>query len=1140
MSTCPDPSTGTTGCEPPFPPVTPTPEPVTGYSLCRCDQAIAGLTGVASFDNSITGNGFLVDVFVRKDTASSGTVLEDAFFLKWPASVSGDHYTNDNTTNCGFRPTLVVQRGQWVVFRQQDPLFDMALRPAITIATTLDGNSVDATYAITTDGNLAWRNRTQIIGVENYRGLIDDLAAYQNDPCPLQAETPCLNVAFQVPACAPDVLYYRHYSEDPTKEIEGGIILVSGSLPGFECTGVTGNGCEPRDRPWNDPLTPLSLGDTFYEWFVITNKLIAAVDPLRVYDVKPLGGLEEVSFGSNGVVYLQANVGDGLRIYPPVQIENGFPAECGDGKIVLDIFGLPEVQITGAIDPFEDGKSRNQVNEQDLFVFERFVEEDGTPSRRGIDPLGTPPNLYKVKAEYLLPYTVAGDHRFTGKVFFENPVMEINATKVTIDDKAIELGASPLVELTVTLVSGTAAQLITGMSHDPDGDSYYYESAGNETDGTTPGNTYSGVTGELIIQGQVQYSTYARSPVPDPNNQYPDFTTGPYLERGPGYNPSDVDGGGTLIHQDVAPLWANGGIAPELTGTEYSRGTIVSVYGITGSTAKISVRPYNDVPFKAGSAYTSRTGVQFNITAIAGQAGTDADINGGGLILNSQNGNKSILWANATDAWTFNQNIAIDNNYHIVTPFNISSSSGNNYVNNSLGVHNYWKVDQVLDVSTITGDNCLTGTDNGLLHFAYVPSGVTGSNVDLAKVPALSILPCGGIYIHNISCSPQFTTSGGDAGSSIVVTTQNGIIDGTLQDKLFISVTGGQSFTDFDVGDVVGMTGNGTLFLAKADNRDNAEVLGIVTQVQSGNGSSCDAGTGGGALEGWIVAVGNLINWTAGMCGLSDIVPGSVYFLNPITGGTLVDCEPLDVGQIRKPVAIAVSDSQLFVTNYEGVVNGDYFQENPILQIADLRDVDTPTTGPDALQDGQILVWNGTTQMWENRDNTLTVYQQTVTGNNNATLNDIVVSFGPQPLAQEIDLLTGGSMFVCDFELCGSVFYRPSAAGAGTPNTEGWFYGSMSDLAFRLDGTGTDTGTFTAWTTTASSTGSGNDLHLDATGLWDSASSVVFSINQATREITCTVTIDPGGGTSPRSIGKYNITARMTNVRVIPMPTATA
>ena len=82
MSTCPDPSTGTTGCEPPFPPVTPTPEPVTGYSLCRCDQAIAGLTGVASFDNSITGNGFLVDVFVRKDTASSGTVLEDAFFLK--------------------------------------------------------------------------------------------------------------------------------------------------------------------------------------------------------------------------------------------------------------------------------------------------------------------------------------------------------------------------------------------------------------------------------------------------------------------------------------------------------------------------------------------------------------------------------------------------------------------------------------------------------------------------------------------------------------------------------------------------------------------------------------------------------------------------------------------------------------------------------------------------------------------------------------------------------------------------------------------------------------------------------------------------------------------------------------------------
>jgi hypothetical protein len=221
-------------------------------------------------------------------------------------------------------------------------------------------------------------------------------------------------------------------------------------------------------------------------------------------------------------------------------------------------------------------------------------------------------------------------------------------------------------------------------------------------------------------------------------------------------------------------------------------------------------------------------------------------------------------------------------------------------------------------------------------------------------------------------------------------------------------------------------------------------------------------------------------------------------------------------------------------------VNGDYFQENPVLRLDDLRDVDAPITGADALQDGQILVWNGTTEMWENRDNTLSIYEQTVTGNNGATLNDIIVSFGPQPLRQEIDLITGGAMFVCDFELCGSVFYRPSAAGAGTPNTEGWFYGSMRDLAFRLDGVGTDTGTFTTWSTTSSSTGSGVDLHLDATGMWDANSSVVFSINQSTREVTCTVTLDPGAGNHPRSIGKYNITARMTNVRVIRMPTATA
>lgn len=984
MSTC-DPNTNLTGCEPPFPPQ-PTPSPTPAdLSLCICDVG-SGLTGVAGTldniapDSQTTGTsseGYVVDVFVRKDVASSGTQLEDAFYLRWAAPLAGENFYDpaNYSNNCGFAPTLYAFRGQWIVFRQQD---SSNVDHPICITTSATGDVDSVLYTITgtaeTNGNIIYRNGSVELDspAENnsYDHYLDLVGTCLSSTCDAEWDCngeprPCPNLAFRIPACAPDVLYYRHYTEGGN-EIRGGKIVILGALPGFECT--TDEECVPHERPWEIPLAPLSLGDTFYEWYNTTNNIIAALDPLRIYDVKALGGLKELIPATNGILYLEADVGPGLRIYPPTSPLNGLPQDCASGKIVLDIFGLPEVEVTGAFDPFEDRKSRNQVKETDLFVFERFVDDDGFGSRRGIDPHNTPANIFKVKAENLLPYTIAGDHRFTGKIAFESPAMEINATKLTIDDKAIELGASPFIEFSVVLVSGTAAQLIAGMSHDPDGDSYYYE-GDSETDGTTPGNTYTGLTGELVVQEHIVYSTYARTePKPDTVGEYTDdpydLVTGDYLNRGPGYNPTDTDGGGNLIHSDDAGTEQ----VPELIGTEYSRATILSISNITDGTATVKVRVYNDVPFVTGKvAYTTRSGVRFTISSIAGQSGTDTDINGGGVILNSTDGNKSILWANSNDAWTLNQNLAVDTRFHVLTPFNIANGT-TNYADNSSGAHDYWNVHQYMDVTTLTGNHCLGSSDDGLLHFAYVPVGVIGTN---GHLPALSILPCGGIYIHNLTCSPQFKVEGGLTPNSIVVSNEFGVLHHTQQDRIFVPVTGAVNYTDFEVGDVVGIAANGALFLAQADNRDDAEVLGIVVQQITGGGDDCDIGGGAAASEGWLIAVGNLIDWTAGMCGLADITPGSVYFLNPITGGTLVDCEPLELGHIRKPVALAVNDSQLLVTNYEGVVNGDYFQENPVLRLDDLRDVDAPTTGADAVTGGQILVWNGTTSMWENTSSRL-------------------------------------------------------------------------------------------------------------------------------------------------------------------------
>lgn len=983
---CPEENLTGPECDPPFPPApSPTPPPP-NIDLCICDVS-QGLTGVSGgLDNiaphaattGTTSEGFVVDVFVRKDTASSGTQLEDAFYLRWPAALTGnDFYDNANhlTGMCGFAPTIYAFRGQWIVFRQQDKSNSEC---PIVITTSKDGAIDQGTlYSVTgndpADGNLVYRNgSTPLTGgeiiVEEYIEQLGLLPDNLDCPCPCTGSI-CPNLAFRIPACAPDVLYYRHYTENPEDEIRGGKIVILGALEGIECP--QNEECVPHQRPWEVPLSPLSLSDTFYEWYTATNNIIAAVDPLRIYDVKPLGGLKELTHATNGILYLEADVGPGLRIYPPTSPEDGLPQECANGKIVLDIFGLPEVEVTGSLDLFEDRKSRNQVKETDLFVFERFEDDNGIPSRRGIDPHNTPASIFKVKAENMLPHIIAGDHRFTGKIAFESPAMEINATKLTIDDKALELAASPFLEFTIQLVSGTAAQLITGMSHDPDGDSYYYENTGQETDGTTPGNTYSGLTGELVIQKHTVSSTYSRTDPPNPVGEYSeapyDYVTGDYLNRGPGYNATDTDGGGQNIHIDH-PL---GGQVPELTGTEYSRATILSISNITGGTATIKVRIYNDVPFKVGAAYTSRSGVHFTITSIVGQVGNDIEINGGGIILNSSEGNKQILWANSNDAWTLNQNLAVDTRFHVLTPFNIANGT-TNYADNSSGSHDYWNVHQYMDVTTLTGNHCLDSSGDGLLHFAYVPEGVTGTN---GHLPALSILPCGGIYIHNLTCSPQFSITGGVRPNTVVVSNEFGVLEHTQQDRIFVPVTGAvnssNEHTDFKVGDVVGIAANGALFLARADTRDNAEVLGIVVQQITGGGDECDIGGGSAASEGWIIAVGNLIDWTTGMCGLSSITTGSVYFLNPITGGTLVDCEPLEVGHIRKPVALAVNTSQLLVTNYEGVVNGDYFQENPVQRLDDLRDVDAPVTGANAVTGGQILVWNGTTSMWENTSSRL-------------------------------------------------------------------------------------------------------------------------------------------------------------------------
>ena len=834
---------------------------------CPSDYAVTGEDALV--DHGITGTGFLVDLEVRVDSN-----INNVFYAQYPADPGSPEY-------CDFQPTITVQTGQCIIFQQIDISNGTdgftGLQHPFYIATSLEGSPGSYEY-------------TQ--GVE-YRmgvtGVSGDSVQYipGNQECSAGADC-CANVVWCVDNCTPSTLYYRCRTHNNM----GGVILVEGTAG---CTGATG--CTEHERPFTEIL-PLVLSDTFYEWYEATNEIITAINPLKVMDVTLRGGLTE-KYNQGGDLHIEIDAGEGLRIWPPDLVTGSeLTTECHDGKIRLDFFGLPEAAPTGPFEPFEDGATGSAVWDDDLYAFERIVPY------QGVFPDDIAGGFFKVKAENMLPHTVAGDHRFTGLITFENPVTDVSSTKVVIDDINIELGHSPYLEMVVEYVSGIGSNLTNltgGASHDPDGDGIY-----NEGD----------ATGEMFEQ--IQYF----------------FDTG------------------------VADL-------TDVTGSQTAKATLLSHTYIEPSEPRqaiVILRSYNDIPFNAvtGNITTSRSGYELKIISIKGQAGSDADIDGGGITLvsnNLQSGNKTIIFRDGYNAWEINQNFRIDNSHALLTPFNITHEVQGNTGSITGGTH--WRVHQYITGGSplplpVGWDpectNCTVPLDNddwGLLHFSYL----TGQ--DESEVPTLSLLPCGGIYIHNIACSPQFSVTGSPC--NVVLGNQYGLIDKTWTERLFFL---GGAAKNNAIGDVVRVVDGGdTITGAQADSADNAEVLGIVVEHVAWGETPC-----GTKSEGVIVAYGGEVDWKDGMGGLSTpLTKGAIYYLDPVNQGKLTAIEPLDVGEVRKPMVLAVTDSTVLIVNYEGVINGDYFDENPVTRLTELRDVtiSNPTGG-------DIVFYDGTAREWVN------------------------------------------------------------------------------------------------------------------------------------------------------------------------------
>ena len=130
-----------------------------------------------------------------------------------------------------------------------------------------------------------------------------------------------------------------------------------------------------------DDLTPdiekLKLSDTFYTWFLTTNKIIDYVNPIQIYDLLTGSGFTRSEL--NGEVTIDLNIGKGIKLYPDV----------GNGDITIDLASIFSAETT--------------VRDSDYVLFERSSTENTNL-------------IFSVEASDMLPPTINDDHEFMGTI----------------------------------------------------------------------------------------------------------------------------------------------------------------------------------------------------------------------------------------------------------------------------------------------------------------------------------------------------------------------------------------------------------------------------------------------------------------------------------------------------------------------------------------------------------------------------------------------------------------------------------------------------------------------------------------------------------------------------------------------------
>jgi microcystin-dependent protein len=626
-------------------------------------------------------------------------------------------------------------------------------------------------------------------------------------------------------------------------------------------------------------INPLVLSDTFHTWYDRTNEIIAAVNPIQVYDVNvgaTDGGLTAqttcVGGNSNGVVTLKVwpgpGIGVGTRVTPDYYLNH----------TMIDVSNMTIMGVTG----YDDATIANRPSRAFPNGNDWFIVSDTLDSSLG-SGAGTPK---RVQANHMLPQTVYlpsgfqfnGNVSINGNLSIQGTQSNIDSNDLRIEDKLIELAYHRLVSIDVTGPTYGNAFAAPGVTF------YYYDPGVGNTGAYTTVGQISSVTSLGSGQTRLKLHKFVEGGVEDIvaggrlsiTGQFFDFTiTGSPTTTNSFYDDDTLSEAGILVHgvtSDKDFVWV------------YKRGN--DVYNAFVTTTNLGVSGPNNAIISSkflSFGYGATNGVGINNTfTFQGFTGAAPTIRLGGL---GTGGDQYGYWGIQRQnyggtgtqqplVFSFKQHSATGEN----TSFTIwSGASGPTYG------------------GTTSAAGFVTVANQGTNRVGNFAQGLNVDFLDGA---------------HGTTLSTAW---------SIPIALSTGKIDSNWFDSQSI----GKCYTitghGFNVGDAVRLNGdNGSMTGAIATSTQNAEVLGIVSSVADAN-NFC------------IVSEGFVYNLSGGagtnIYNILPLVTGNAYFLSADNQGALIadpdtGAHALEFGEVRKPMMIAMSSNSGYVQNFLGVVEG--------------------------------------------------------------------------------------------------------------------------------------------------------------------------------------------------------------------------